>query len=1291
MMFSLTKLKRPHSWDITETASGGDNPTAGNLALFANSADNSLWTRDSGGTELKLGVIYDQSLNTIDDVLFNKIETSTQLDITETASGGVNPTAGNLALFANSADNSLWTRDSGGTELKLGVIYDQSLNTTDDVLFNKIETSTQMDITETAPGGPDPSVGNLALFANSADNSLWTRDSGGTELKLGVIYDQSLNSTDDVLFNKIETSTQLDITETASGGDNPTAGNLALFANSADNSLWTRTSGGVETKLGVSNYDQSLNTTDDVLFNKIETSTQLDITETASGGPNPSAGNMALFANSADNSLWTRDSGGTELKLGVSYDQALNTTDSVQFVNIDATGDLDVIGDYYTNGQVGEIVKTNATNNFMVNGESNSPTGADNTILGHQAFQLIDTGDRNTGIGANAGFTMTEASSRNTCIGTNTYPSVNLTGTHRIMLGFGAQAEVDYSCVIGGTGSASINSIQAGDIDCSLGSATVPFGKIFSLVQSTNIVIGGSNVGGSLILGAANNIIVGVGATGFSLTDQDSNVLIGRDVGVELENGASVYIGQEAGRYLNGTSNTCTGVGSGSGATGISTGSHNSFYGRQSGGGIIAGSRNVCSGYQSGDLIASGNNNTCVGTFTNVTAAANNQTALGYEAVCDAENQITMGNGSVTEIRPMSNELCTLGTSSNKFGRIYASDNGSVIVGGSGISNATPGGSSVLIGSGTTGSAFTSNNSIFIGHNVGEEVVTQSVVYVGFSAGRFLNAANNTCVGVNSGIGVSGVSTGSGNSFFGRDSGISITTGDNNSSVGFDAGDSVTTGNGNTCLGASSDCGAALNNSTAVGFGAISTVSNEVVLGNASVAHVRTMANCDLGTSSNPFKDVRISGDIIQDGNTTILAQLPGNNCYISNGVQQSPSGTNNTLIGIDAGALINTGDRNLCVGFDAGAAMLAGSQRNVMIGVSAGTNSATALYRISLGWATTNEINHSMMIGANDPDRNIRSVYAGTDSTCDLGRTDKQFKDAHLSGEVNCGNITTTETNVHIGLNAGLTNQGTFAIAIGDDAGATNQGTQSICIGPSSGMNCNAGTINIGFAANQDLKDTGTGINSISIGKQAAQNGCGNSSICIGSLAGNNTCHDNSIILNATGIDLDTSDSYRCYVAPIRDGSANLDNTYPLRYNTVTKEVVSGVTVQAGQLDTVTGTSLSITGTETVEWLNAPAGVNPTGWQTGASPYTTLTVPEGVYFISAQVGVVSSGVIITMDIYDGTSGFLGSGTNTPSGTNVILSTSGIMNITTSTILRVRVSSTSAILSSGSFSIFRIQ
>ena len=291
-----------------------------------------------------IGNPFDQQLNTTDDVTFNKIETSTQMDITETASGGDNPTAGNLALFANSADNSLWTRDSGGTELKLGVIYDQSLNTTDDVLFNKIETSTQMDITETASGGDNPTAGNLALFANSADNSLWTRTSGGVEVKLGVIYDQSLNTTDDVLFNKIETSTQMDITETASGGPDPSAGNLAIFANSADNSLWTRDSGGTELKLGVI-YDQSLNTTDDVLFNKIETSTQLDITETASGGPNPSAGNLALFANSADNSLWTRTSGGVEVKLGgSSFDQSLNTTDSVQFVDIDATGDVVVTG-----------------------------------------------------------------------------------------------------------------------------------------------------------------------------------------------------------------------------------------------------------------------------------------------------------------------------------------------------------------------------------------------------------------------------------------------------------------------------------------------------------------------------------------------------------------------------------------------------------------------------------------------------------------------------------------------------------------------------------------------------------------------------------------------------------------------------------------------------------------------------------------------------------------------------------------------------------------------------------
>ena len=76
--------------------------------------------------------------------------------------------------------------------------------------------------------------------------------------------------------------------------------------------------------------------------------------------------------------------------------------------------------------------------------------------------------------------------------------------------------------------------------------------------------------------------------------------------------------------------------------------------------------------------------------------------------------------------------------------------------------------------------------------------------------------------------------TGGQNSSFGGNSLQSNTSGNYNSVLGFYSGSNITTGSFNTCLGANTNIPATSNMSTAVGYGASCSTSNQVVLGTST-------------------------------------------------------------------------------------------------------------------------------------------------------------------------------------------------------------------------------------------------------------------------------------------------------------------------------------------------------------------------------------------------------------------------------------------------------------------------
>jgi hypothetical protein len=113
----------------------------------------------------------------------------------------------------------------------------------------------------------------------------------------------------------------------------------------------------------------------------------------------------------------------------------------------------------------------------------------------------------------------------------------------------------------------------------------------------------------------------------------------------------------------------------------------------------------------------------------------------------------------------------------------------------------------------------------------------------------------------------------------------------------------------------------------------------------------------------------------------------------------------------------------------------------------------------------------------------------------------------------------------VAIGASAGLTAQGTGAVALGQGTGETSQGNNAVALGKAAGQ------------VNQ-------GINSIAIGQSAGLTNQGN----------------NSIILNATGNVLEQTTANTFTVAPVRNDVANVAEI--LFYDTTSKEITYGNTI---------------------------------------------------------------------------------------------------------------------------------
>lgn len=238
-----------------------------------------------------------------------------------------------------------------------------------------------------------------------------------------------------------------------------------------------------------------------------------------------------------------------------------------------------------------------------------------------------------------------------------------------------------------------------------------------------------------------------------------------------------------------------------------------------------------------------------------------------------------------------------LGTSNTFVGYGYASTwsgaTNCTSLGVSALASLTSGGSLVAIGSGALSSASTAGTTVAVGHQAGQGITNATAtVLVGYRAGfNVVSGSNNVLIGPSVASGLTTgcadvVAIGAGTLTTGiaglnavvaiGSNTLNVCTGNNNTAVGAICLNGLTTGTGNTAVGylvASSTvdttnctfigygCGGPVHgtNNTLLGFAATSsatTVSNEITLGNSSIATLRCQVALTVLSDARDKKDI---------------------------------------------------------------------------------------------------------------------------------------------------------------------------------------------------------------------------------------------------------------------------------------------------------------------------------------------------------------------------------------------------------------------------------------------------
>jgi hypothetical protein len=228
---------------------------------------------------------------------------------------------------------------------------------------------------------------------------------------------------------------------------------------------------------------------------------------------------------------------------------------------------------------------------------------------------------------------------------------------------------------------------------------------------------------------------------------------------------------------------------------------------------------------------------------------------------------------------------------------------------------------------------------------------------VGMNAGRYNEGNENTFVGYNSGYGLLGDVTGTGNTGLGSQSLYSATSGANNTSVGVRTMDAVTTGSENVAVGSDAlTTNVAGGGNVAVGHSALysTTTGQNTAVGHYSLTNTSTgTLNTAVGAGSIDYNTTGSNNSAV--GFWALRGSFPA-------------SGRDNTAMGYTTMGAISTGYSNSAFGSYAGKTITTGA-RNTMLGDSADVTSSSINRSVAIGYNAKVSANSALVLGGTGVD----------------------------------------------------------------------------------------------------------------------------------------------------------------------------------------------------------------------------------------------------------------------------------------------------------------------------------
>ena len=615
-------------------------------------------------------------------------------------------------------------------------------------------------------------------------------------------------------------------------------------------------------------------------------------------------------------------------------------------------------------------------------------TNSNNVAIGGGAGGRITSGIANTFLGKDAGDPVGQlaTANRSMALGTNAFT----TKDDQIVLGQASAVETILRGVVEGDDGTFVYNPSAFVTDNTIVRADTVTGT--DAVQTSDLTLSDS---GQLFWNQTPpNVIIGYNQTGQSFDESGApgvegrdNMLMGGFCGVNITIGTrNMLIGGSTGSSLiEGKQNCC--VGFGSFANNVTT--------TLLGDVTLPGEAddNVGIGNRTGLSIDTGKQNVFIGSEAGFNASqlvtADNSIAIGYLTFTTADNQMILGNTSITDTKIRGvvelKQTTALETSGAHLPIFTVLDSAGAI--SFQVTSFTSATGNIGIGVAAGVDITTATNCVCLGTLAGTNITTGgNNSCFGFLAGATLTTGSgNTYVGAFAGV---NASTGSSNFGSGVGSLGGLTIGQGNTGIGAQAGSDLTTGGNNVFIGKDSGDNVSqkidADNSIAIGFGTFTTADNQVVIGNASITEtiLRGVVEGDSGTFVYAPSDLAVDNSIVRADGTGVGVQTSGlsisdidqlifasTNVLIGNATTAPviTTGVGNFILGAAAGFVLEDGNSNVFIGSGAGFGQVSGDN-SVGIG-SSSLLSATGNDNVGIGvrsgFTITSGISNTF-IGAN-------------------------------------------------------------------------------------------------------------------------------------------------------------------------------------------------------------------------------------------------------------------------------------------------------------------------------------